>query len=82
MEGDEGLAFEWFRKPGQICYRNGSTGGVFCGEQEECFDSGMVLPFVNESTWDWRVRAALYGFALVYRWTSSYKKKIILLGIV
>ena len=82
MEGDEGLAFEWFRQPGQICYKNGSTGGVFCGEQEECFDSGMVLPFVNESTWDWRVRAALYGFALVYRWTSSYKKKIILLGIV
>ena len=35
MEGDEGLAFEWFRKPGQICYKNGSTGGVFCGEQEE-----------------------------------------------
>ena len=75
MEDDEGLAFEWFRQPGQICYKNGSTGGVFCGEQEECFDSGMVLPLVNESTWDWRVRAALYGFALVYRWTSSYKKR-------
>jgi len=66
MGDDDELAFEWFRRPGQICYKNGSTKSVFCGEEEACFQSGMVLPFVNESTWDWRVRAALYGFALLY----------------
>jgi len=66
MGDDDELAFEWFRRPGQICYKNGSTKSVFCGEQEACFNSGMVLPFVNESTWDWRVRAALYLFALLY----------------
>jgi len=63
---EEDLNFEWFRRPGQICYRNETTGFEFCGREETCFDKGMVLPFVNESTWDWRVRAALYGFALVY----------------
>ena len=67
MADDDDLAFEWFRKPGHICYKNGSTKDVFCGKEEECFNVGMVLPFVNESTWDWRVRAALYGFALLYR---------------
>ena len=75
MGDDDELAFEWFRRPGQICYKNGSTKSVFCGEQEECFDVGMVLPFVNESTWDWRVRAALYGFALLYRWLPPIDKK-------
>ena len=58
---EEDLNFEWFRRPGQICYRNETTGFEFCGREETCFDKGMVLPFVNESTWDWRVRAALYG---------------------
>ena len=75
MGDDDELAFEWFRRPGQICYKNGSTKSVFCGEQEECFDVGMVLPFVNESTWDWRVRAALYGFALLYRCLLPIDKK-------
>jgi len=63
--GDEAF-HEWFRKDGEICYRN-ETGQdpIFCGQQEDCF-IGMALPFINESTWDWRVRAVLYLVGLLY----------------
>merc|ERR1711988_1972685 len=47
----------WFREPGHICYQNETT--KFCGVEEDCY-IGMALPFINESTWDWRVRAVLY----------------------
>ena len=64
---------QWFREPGQgdlpgqICFRN-ETGGdpLFCGQEEDCY-IGMALPFINESTWDWRVRAVLYLVGLLYR---------------
>merc|ERR1712110_95516 len=63
--GDEAF-HEWFRKDGEICYRN-ETGQdpIFCGQQEDCF-IGMALPFINESTWDWRLRAVLYLVGLLY----------------
>jgi len=63
--GDEAF-HEWFRKDGEICYRNESgQDPIFCGQQEDCF-IGMALPFINESTWDWRVRAVLYLVGLLY----------------
>ena len=54
----------WFREPGHICYQNETT--KFCGVEEDCY-IGMALPFINESTWDWRVRAVLYLVGLLYR---------------
>ena len=58
---------QWYREPGQICFRN-ETGKdpLFCGQEEDCY-IGMALPFINESTWDWRVRAVLYLVGLLYR---------------
>merc|ERR1711936_402292 len=53
----------WFREPGHICYQNETT--KFCGVEEDCY-IGMALPFINESTWDWRVRAVLYLVGLLY----------------
>ena len=51
----------------QICFRNESgKDPVFCGQEEDCY-IGMALPFINESTWDWRVRAVLYLVGLLYR---------------
>ena len=72
--GDEAF-HEWFRKDGEICYRN-ETGQdpIFCGQQEDCF-IGMALPFINESTWDWRVRAVLYLVGLLYRWADRLEWK-------
>ena len=54
----------WFREPGHICYQNETA--KFCGVEEDCY-IGMALPFINESTWDWRVRAVLYLVGLLYR---------------
>jgi len=64
--GEAAAFHQWFRELGQICYRN-ETGGdpIFCGQQEDCY-IGMALPFINESTWDWRVRAVLYLVGLLY----------------
>ena len=58
---------QWFRQEGEICFRN-ETGGapLFCGQEEDCY-IGMALPFINESTWDWRLRAVLYLVGLLYR---------------
>merc|ERR1712038_1808648 len=53
----------WFREPGHICYQNETA--KFCGVEEDCY-IGMALPFINESTWDWRVRAVLYLVGLLY----------------
>merc|ERR1712130_718182 len=57
---------QWYREPGQICFRN-ETGKdpLFCGQEEDCY-IGMALPFINESTWDWRLRAVLYLVGLLY----------------
>ena len=66
--GEADAAFhQWFREAGQICYRN-ETGSppIFCWQEEDCY-IGMALPFINESTWDWRVRAVLYLVGLLYR---------------
>ena len=58
----------WHRETGTICYTNNTLDETWCGNQEQCYDAGMVLPFVNESTWDWRLRAILYLLGLLYRW--------------
>jgi len=64
--GEEATFHQWFREPGQICFRNESgKDPVFCGQEEDCY-IGMALPFINESTWDWRVRAVLYLVGLLY----------------
>ena len=57
----------WYREGVEICYKNETAGTGWCGPQEQCYDSGMVLPLVNESTWDWRLRAVLYLIGLLYR---------------
>jgi hypothetical protein len=67
MVEEEVVLFDWFREEGKICYKNETTDTVFCGQQEPCYDRGMVLPLFNESTWDWKVRAALYLIGLLYR---------------
>ena len=65
--GEEATFHQWFREPGQICFRNESgKDPVFCGQEEDCY-IGMALPFINESTWDWRGRAVLYLVGLLYR---------------
>jgi len=56
----------WHRETGTICYTNNTLDETWCGNQEQCYDAGMVLPFVNESTWDWRLRAILYLLGLLY----------------
>ena len=60
----EAATLGWFREPDQICFRNETV--KFCGPEEDCY-IGMALPFFNESTWDWRVRAVLYLVGLLYR---------------
>lgn len=68
MAMEEIQDFDWYRETGKICYNDTIAGTHWCGNEEECYGKGMVLPLVNESTWDWRVRAFLYGFGLLYRW--------------
>ena len=57
----------WYRQGVEICYKNDTANVSWCGPQEPCYDSGMMLPLVNESTWDWRLRAVLYLIGLLYR---------------
>ena len=56
--------FQWYREQSQICFRNETE--QFCGQEEPCSELGLILPILNESTWDWRVRAVLYLIGMFY----------------
>ena len=42
------------------------SAALYIGQEEPCSDLGLFLPVLNESTWDWRVRAVLYLTGMFY----------------